>query len=518
VIDKRKAVKELRKLETNFFEFYKAAWSSIEGETPLKTGEYQKIICEHLELCSYGKVKKLIIGIPPRHSKTTLCSIMFLPWIWTTRPHLKFVYASYANKISLEHSRLCLMLLQSSWYQERWQRMFMLSKRQTTKSHFVNNHGGCRIATSVGAGTTALGGDFIIGDDLNEVNEGEVIQKSTTEWLTRAWPSRLNPGGLGVHIQIQQRTGVGDVTGSLLERDEKKEWINLCLPIVGNRDTRCKTVVIPSSDGKVWEDARKDDEILWPEVFTPEDIERRKQELGSWNWASQYLMRPVIPGGNILKKEWFKLFKKPKPPSLFKVIQSWDTAYGDKDESDHSACTTWGMFKNDDGVNCLILLSMWRGRVLYPELRERAKALHDDYTNTAKEILKPNAGNGVDMVLVESLASGAPLIYDLRKLGINAISFNPTRYGGKVERVHYISHFIEGGLVYVPAQPPNFDKPRKFAEEFISECEQFPKGTSRDVVDSMTQVFIHLKPWLSHPIDYKDIEKPNETHNFYGVD
>jgi predicted phage terminase large subunit-like protein len=163
---------------------------------------------------------------------------------------------------------------------------------------------------------------------------------------------------------------------------------------------------------------------------------------------------------------------------------------------------------------------MWRDRLLYPELRTIIKRLGDGYTDTNKT-QKPNPKSGYkpDMLLIEDTAAGRPLIYDLRKLDVNAVAFNPKPYGDKMQRVITISHYIENGLFYVAGEPPDFEKPRPMADDFITQCEMFPKADSRDIVDCLSQFMIYHKHLFVHSDDYvDDTPKYGERVNFYGVE
>jgi predicted phage terminase large subunit-like protein len=187
-------------------------------------------------------------------------------------------------------------------------------------------------------------------------------------------------------------------------------------------------------------------------------------------------------------------------PKLDFIIQSWDTALTNKEESCYNACTTWGVFQDNDHNDNIILLSLWMGKVGYPELRERAKRLYFDYKDTGK-ISKPSR-KPVDMCLIEAKASGDILIKDLQSAGIRPVHFNPT--GDKAGRARVISAWIEAGLVWVPAEAPDFKNPVPWAEHFLALVASFPKNDdSKDVVDTMTQAFSKLRDmgYIMHPKD-----------------
>ncbi len=176
---------EILACEESLYTFVKHAWPSVEGNNPFISSWHIQAICEHLEAATRREIPKLILNIPPRASKTTIISIMWPAWVWIKMPQVKFLFSSYAQKISWEHSRLCKMLIESPWYQERWGHIVKLSKDQVTKGHFTNTATGHRIATSVGAGGTALGGDILVclpydalvKTDIGDLKIGDIVER-----------------------------------------------------------------------------------------------------------------------------------------------------------------------------------------------------------------------------------------------------------------------------------------------------------------------------------------------------
>jgi len=493
------------KAETSLFEFVKQAWPQIEGDNPFVPSWHIEAICEHLEAASRGQIKKLLISVPPRTSKTTIISIMWPSWAWLKNPGLKFLFSSYAQKISWEHSRLCRMLIESPWY-SYWNHIVKLSPDQATKGHFTTTALGHRIATSVGAGGTALGGDVLVMDDPNEAGESVVVSESTNSWVSRVWPSRLNPGGLGVNVLVQQRIREMDVTGYWLSRDENDEIVKLILPMEFESSRRAKTIILPSSNGKVWQDPRtKEGELLCPAYLDQEAIKRKKIELGAFNYAGQYQQRPAPEGGGIIQAGWFQWLKAAIPKITYSV-QSWDTALTANELSSYSACTTWGIFIDKDKIANLLLLSAWRGRVSYPELLKRAERLRNNYLDVGEEPLQVGKGKcKPDEIVVEAKASGHTLISDFVSKGINVKSFDPGKYGDKLQRVHLCTPYIEAKLVWVMAQPKSYTSLYPDDQMVVDMCALFPNSESRDVVDTMSQAIIYCakkKGLLKHRMEY----------------
>lgn len=496
--------------ELSLYEFLKQAWPIIEGKTPFIDNWHLKVIAEHLEACYRREIKNLLINVPPRTSKTSLISIAFPAWVWLQNPEERFMYASYAHSLSTEHSLKCRRLIESDWYQERWGARYQLAKDQKAKMLFENNKGGCRIATSVGSVATGKGGSIIIVDDGNNAKDGESEAKreSANKWWDQVWSTRLNNPLHDVRIVVQQRIHEKDMTGHILANDSESEWVKLIIPMEFEEKRKAKTVILPSTNGQIWEDPReKEGELLWPERFPLKIINRLQRELGSYGYAGQYQQRPSPEGGGHIKKAWFKKWVMPTPPKYELILQSWDTAFSDKPDAAYSACTTWGVWRSSDDyeIQNIMLLSMWRGRVGYPELRERAKRLNRDYKDTGvHQNMYPAIGR-VDICLIEAKATGDPLIRDLRNAGIRAIPYMPK--GDKNSRVQIVLPFIESGLVWLPTESKNEDRLMSFADEFVESVSSFPNAESRDLVDTMTQALSYIRDHvhLRHPKDkYED--------------
>ncbi len=494
--------------EISLYEFLKQAWPWIEGNTPFVEGWHLKVICEHLEAVADRRIKNLLINMPPRCSKSTLVSIAFPAWQWLHNPSERFLFASYSFSLASRDSQKCRALIQSPWFQKNWGHRFKLSKDQNTKKRFDNTAMGYRIATSSGSGITGEGGSMLITDDPNNAADGEsdVHRANRLEWWNIVWSTRLNDRNNDCRIVVQQRVHEGDISGNILNHDESKEWTCLILPMEFELARRSKTIILPSTNGKIWQDPRtKEGELLWPEKFDAAAIKSLKNDLGSeYRVAGQLQQRPSPAAGGILKKNWFCWWKFDHLPKIEFVLQSWDTALNGNEMSAFSACTTWGVFYDQYNIENIILLSVWRGRVEYPDLRERAKRLFYDYRDTGT-LMPTGNPRPVDMCLVEAKATGDPLINDLNRSGIIAIPFMPK--GDKIARVRFITPLIEGGRVWLMAKGPSYDRLVPFADEFLESAAKFPNADSRDLVDTMTQALTKLRDaqFILNPRDDRPI-------------
>lgn len=494
----------------SLYEFIKQAWTAgaIDGGTIFTEGWHIKVICEHLEAVANRQIKNLIINMPPRCAKSSIVSIAFPAWVWLNKPREQFMYCSYASSLALRDSVRCRRLMLSPWYQKRWGNRFALVGDQNTKGRFDNNQGGYRMTTSTGGSITGEGGNMLIADDPNNTKDGDnsdIKRERTIEWWNHVWSTRLNDKKNDCRVVVQQRYHVRDVTGYITSHDDLNEWTKLILPMEYEAENKTSTIILPSTNGKPWEDPRKEDgELLWPERFDEAAVKSLKNDLGSEAAvAGQLQQRPASREGNIIKKAWFQWWKDSQPPQIEFVVQSWDTAFSEKKTSAYSACTTWGVFYDHNYIENIILLSMWRGRVEYVELREMAKRLYYDYRDTGKNHEPRFQGRPIDLFLIEARASGDPLIKDLQLGGIKAIPVDPAGRGNKIQRLNFITPLLEGQRVWLPAKPPSYDHLLPFADEFIENVACYPNLESNDIVDTMSQALMKLKTgmFLLNPRD-----------------
>lgn len=252
----------VKSAKNSLYEFLKQAWPIIEGNTPFMDNWHLEVVAQHLEVCYRREIKRLIINVPPRSGKTTLISIAFPAWVWLQNQEEKFVYASYANSLSLDHSRKCRMLIESNWYQSISNGKIKFVKDQNAKGYFQNINGGYRMATSVESrGATGKGGSFLVCDDPNSAGDSELQFNNVNKWLSQEWTTRLNNPKEDVMIVVQQRLNALDMTGYILKNDTQEEWMCLVLPNEYEIKERSNTVL----NGKIWQDPRtKEGELLSP--------------------------------------------------------------------------------------------------------------------------------------------------------------------------------------------------------------------------------------------------------------
>jgi predicted phage terminase large subunit-like protein len=513
--------------EESLSEFVKGGWKYIDPN-PYVHGWHIDALAEHLQAVVDGDIRRLVINIPPRTSKSSITSVAFPAWTWTqptkshtSGPGVQFLFASYAQSLSIRDSTKCRRLIDSPWYKDRWGSHIQLTQDQATKIRFDNMQGGYRLATSVGGALTGEGGSIIVVDDPHNAveMESDLIRRNTLDWWDNSLSTRLNDPKRGAYVVIMQRLHEEDLTGHILSRDIGG-WTHLCLPMeyewnrhsvtsIGWNDPRgCddddEPLVILGPNGerlarssdaqKILQDEREG-ALLTPDRFGPDEIQILKSQLGPYQSAGQLQQRPEPKGGGIFKRDWWQLWEPDKFPAFEYILASLDTAYTEKEENDPSALTIWGVFthkinqpnrivyKNgsfyDDYLTTetaqrIMLIHAWEGRL----------EIHELIAKVAEECMKMK----VDRLLIESKASGISVAQEMRRLYTGtdfAVQLMDPKNQDKVARAYSIQHLFSEKLVYAPD--------RAWADAVITQCASFPKGKHDDLVDSVTQALKYLR-------------------------
>ena len=498
-----------RRMERSLYDFTKEAWHVIDPAPFVGGGFSMQAVCDHLQACADGNIRNLIINIPPRFSKSTLCGVLFPAWVFAQPENtpvsgngVQFLHASYSQTLALQDSLKCRRLLESDWYLSRWGNRVQVSSDQNTKSQFDLESGGRRMTTSVGGSTTGLGGQYLICDDPNNARESnsEAVIMSTIEWWDMAWSTRLNDPKTGCRIVVQQRLNERDITGHILSQDIGN-WTHLMLPMEFEPNRRIYTVLVPDSanDGEgdiVWTDPRKEEgELLWPERFGPVEVDNLKKTLGPYGTAGQLQMRPQPAGGGIIKRTWWEPYEGADFPDMEVTIGSLDLAYTTKKENDFSAMTCWGIWRDsgtytavanknfqgtvssriqssDQGgdIPKIMLTNAWKERLEFHDLVAKVVA-------TARE-------SKLDILLVEAKGPGISVAQEIRRLvGIEEFSVREVSPNDldKTARLYAVQHLFAEGLVYAPTKIGDPDTFRVWADMVVTEVESFPKGIHDDL-------------------------------------
>lgn len=514
ILDMIKHERDRRRAESCLYDFVKQSWHVVEPGIPFVPSWHIQEICEHLEAISSGDILRLLINIPPRHSKSTIVSVMWPMWEWLTTPEHKFLCASYAGNLSIRDNLKARRLVQSPWYQERWGSLFELSGDQNAKQRFENSKTGYRLATSVGGTATGEGGSRLILDDPHGAQDAQsdAMRESALEWFDMVWSTRLNNPKTDAMVTVMQRLHERDISGHILE--DIGGWEHIKIPAEWD-GVRRKTVLGAYDPRKV------KGELICAERFGPEEITRLKQLLGVYGSSGQLQQDPTPPEGGILKTRHFRLWpaESALPPFEY-VLQSYDCAFTEKTTGDPTACSVWAVFTHG-GERHALLIDAWDEHLSYPDLRARAiKDWGTEYGSTSvKDGLR--RARRPDRVLVEAKASGQSLLQDLRLAKVPAVGYNPGM-ADKVSRAHQAAPTLELGMLWVPESGKNPGQPVSWAAGFLRQLAKFPVAEHDDYVDTFTQAIIFLKNegWFELP-RARDYDEPKqfkrERANPYAV-
>jgi predicted phage terminase large subunit-like protein len=277
------------------------------------------------------------------------------------------------------------------------------------------------------------------------------------------------PGG--AIIVIMTRWSLLDLTGRLIDYQIK------------NPDTvPWEIVELPA----ILDAGTDHEKSLWPAQWSLEALNNTRQSIDPRYWNAQYMQNPTSDMSALVSRKDWKIWEADDPPTCEYIIQSWDTAFETKNNSDYSACTTWGVFYNneDRGSPNVILLDAFKDRMTFPELKEIALKHYKEWTP--------------DAFIVEKKAAGAPLIQELRLIGIPVQEFSPSRGNDKMVRLNAVADLFSSGKVWAPDT--------RWAREVIEEIASFPVGEHDDFVDTTTQALLRYRQggFISLETDEKD--------------
>ena len=439
------------KARDSFIGFVKHAWPAfIEGR-------HHKIMADAFDRVARGDLKRLIVNMPPRHTKSEFASYLLPAWFLGNFPDKKIIQTAHTAELSVGFGRKVRNLVDSDDFKKIFSQVSLRSDSKAA-GRWSTNKGGEYFAIGVGGAVTGKGADLLIIDDPHSEQEGQSADPSVFdkvyEWYTSGPRQRLQPGGAIIVVMTRwhKRDLTGQIIKSSAQRTGSDEWEVIEFP-----------ALMPS--GKP----------LWPEFWPQDELDALKNELPAPKWNAQYQQNPTSEEGALVKREWWREGEDDDPPYCEFIIQSSDTAFLKTQRSDYSACTTWGVFymPDDNGMQQanLILMDSHKERLEFPELKKKAYEMWADW--------QPDA------FVVEAKAAGVPLIFELRQMGIPVAEYTPSRGNDKIARVNAVADLFASGMVWAPK--------RRFAEEVIEEFAAFPAGEHDDLVDSSTQALLRFR-------------------------
>ncbi len=446
--------KERENARESYLGFVKMMWPGFID------GRHHKIMADAFERVARGELKRLIINMPPRHTKSEFASYLLPAWFLGLYPEKKVIQTAHTAELAVGFGRKVRNLVGSKDYQGVFPGVGLQSDSKAA-GRWSTSKGGEYFAIGVGGAVTGKGADLLIIDDPHSEQEAMIgqfdgsVYDKVFEWYSSGPRQRLQPGG--AIVIVMTRWAKRDLTGQIINASVKKEgsseWEVIELP-----------AIMPSG------------EPLWPEFWSLDELQRLKIELPISKWSAQYQQDPTSEEGALIKRDWWNVWEDEKPPPCEAVIIAMDTAFSKTERSDYSACVTFGVFNHPNGVGKpipnLILLDAWKDKLEFPELKATTVQYHKNW--------QP------DMFIVEKKASGAPLIAELRNAGVPVQEFTPTRAtGDKIVRVNAITDIFASGVVWAPED--------QFAIDVVEECAAFPSGDHDDYVDAVTMALMRFR-------------------------
>ena len=447
-------LKKQKKAQTKFLEFVKQMWPVF------ISGNHHAKMAEAFERVARGDCKRLIINMPPRHTKSEFASYLLPAWFLGKFPNKKVIQTSHTAELAVGFGRKVRNLVDQTNYHDVFPDLALQSDSKAA-GRWNTSKGGDYFAIGIGGAVTGKGADLLIIDDPHSEQEAAMadnnpeIYDKVYEWYTSGPRQRLQPGG--AIVIVMTRWSLRDLTAQVLKSAAQRggeEWEVIEFP-----------AIMPSGNP------------MWPEFWPAPELAALKEELPNSKWMAQYQQDPTSEQSAIIKREWWNEWEEDDPPSCEFIVQSWDTAFEANNRADYSACTTWGVFFNEEtDMYNLLLINAHKDRLEFPALKRVVLEQYDKY--------EP------DSMIVEKKASGAPLIYELRAMGVPVQEYTPVRGttnspNNKMARLNSVSDIFASGIVWAPN--------RRWAEEVIDEVASFPAGEHDDYVDSTIMALMRFR-------------------------
>lgn len=406
-----------------------------------------------------GRKKRVIINIAPRMGKSEFSSYLFPAYFLGKYPQKKIIMGTHTAGLSEDFGRRIRNLLDTEEYREIFPQT-MVADDQKAAGKWSTSAGGQYYAAGVGGALAGRGADLFVIDDPHseqDVKSNSRLAFDTAwSWFQTGPLQRLMPGG--AIIIIMTRWSLLDLTGRLMtyqiKNPEALPWEIVELPAILHENT-------------------DNEKSLWPEQWPLESLKATKASLDPRYWNAQYMQQPTAETSAIVSRKHWRIWEGDEPPRVDIVLQTWDTAFEAKTSADYSACTTWGVWYNEEEDNTpqLILLDAFKDRMEFPELKRVALKHYKDW--------EP------DMLIVEKKAAGAPLIQELRTMGIPVDEFSPSRGNDKIVRLNAVADIFASGRVWAPDT--------RWAREVIEEVATFPVGANDDYVDCVSLALLRFR-------------------------
>lgn len=458
-------------------------------DSAYKFGTHLKKLGGLLMEIEKGLKDRIAVSMAPRFGKSQMISIYYPAWYLGKHPDHKMILASHTSDLAVDMARKVRNLMQSDVYMAIFPGVNIAADAKAA-GKWNTTKGGEVFAVGVGGALAGRGAHLAIVDDpLSEqdLKAGNTASLDTVyEWFRAGLRTRLMPGGriAILHTRWHQRDLIGRLTKDALLNPEADQYEIFEFPAILTSANPAADPTAPGYDPEAPLELQKS---LWPEQWSLESLLRTKASMPAWQWSAQYQQEPTSQESALIKREYIKWWEKEDPPEVDYIVQSWDTAMTTKERSDYSVCQTWGVWQNEDGVDNVILLNRVKGKYEFPELKQQALQQFKEW--------RP------DTLIIETKASGQPLVDELRRSGIYVQEFSPGKGQDKIARVNAISDMFASGQVWFPET--------HWATEVVEELVAFPAGEHDDDVDATSLALARIRRGGLLRLN-SDYEEPDE--------
>jgi len=479
--DKRRTVELLKKYEEelvkevgkkSFLDFVRHVYPGY------LIGPHHRKLAEIFEDIADGKKRRVIVNIAPRHGKSELISYLAPAWFLGRFPQKKVIMASHTADLAVNFGRRVRNLVSSDKYRDIFPQIELQADSKSA-SRWGTNFNGEYFAIGVGGALAGRGADLFIIDDphseqLAMQGRSDVFEPAW-EWFQSGPLQRLMPGG--AIIVVMTRWSKLDLTGQIINHMIKNEgtddWEIVEFPAILN------------------------DEPLWPEFWSLEEMLAKRAGMDIRYWQAQYMQDPTSEEGALIKREWWRVWEKDLPPKCEFIIMALDAAQETNTRADYNALTTWGIFFNEPTNNFnIILLNAIKERLEFPELKEMVMEQYKEWNP--------------DSFIIEKKSNGAALCQEMRRMGVPLSEFTPGKGQDKISRVNAVTDLFASGIVWAPDV--------RWAMEVVEECNDFPAGSHDDLVDSTTLALMRFRQggFIRLPSDEPEPKKAFKSHRNRG--
>lgn len=461
--------------------FLPLMWQVVEPGTRYRGNWHIDAMCEFLESVTAGEIKRIVINIPPGHMKSRCVTVGWPCWEWISKPHLRYLCASYAQSLADDHNGERRAIVKSDWYQRHWGNVVEIRKDDDSKTSFSNTARGRMMSTGVGGTATGKGGERLIVDDpLNPKQADSDKERESAElWFRRTLPSRLRNEETGAIVVVMQRLHERDTSALAIEQG----YTHLCLPAEYD-PSRSKVHIVK---GKPWKDPREDKgDLIWPERMGRDAVDRMKVALGSYAYAGQYQQSPHPEGGGVFKREWFRYYRWQEGRIFYAYdggawsarvdetlrFTTIDLAFSQKESADYTVIATWAYH-----MDSLILLDLIHERLEAHQLADRLRVVEGRWDARVHWIEEG----------AYKIGEGTMKYLRSQGFGIRRLGKDQGASKDKYQRAMDTQPRFESGSVLFPQSAP-------WLSEFESELLAFPNAAHDDQVD-VVSYGVAVSPW-----------------------